>query len=177
MTKRNVLITIQTQRQAIRPPSRGFVDDEYDEEDFPLEEPEPDPSSDGDDTSELLMEGRLVTTTHRVELVYQESELTGMEGSTTAIGFDRACPEVISMTRSGMVRTGMVFEAGKRHVCIYHTLFSDFEVCIRTFRVENRILKEGKLYLDYLMEIHGTQTERCRMTVTLRNDDSATMLS
>jgi len=76
-----------------------------------------------------------------------------------------------------MVRTGMVFEAGKRHVCIYHTPFSDFEVCIRTFRVENRILKEGKLYLDYLMEIHGTQTERCRMTVTLRNDDSATMLS
>ena len=75
MTKRNVLITIQTQRQAIRPPTRGFMDDEYDEEGFPLEEPEPDPSSDGDDTSELLMEGRLVTTTHRVELVYQESEL------------------------------------------------------------------------------------------------------
>ena len=118
--------------------------------------------------TEMLMEGRLLTSSFRVELVYAESELTGMEGSLTAIGFDRANPNLVSMIRTGPVRTAMTFEEGKRHICIYNTPFSEFEVCVRTIKVNNRLLEENKIELDYLIEIHGAQAEHCKMTVTVR---------
>ena len=116
----------------------------------------------------MLMEGRLVTNANRVELMYEESELTGMEGSVTTIGFDRNNPDLISMMRTGVVRTALTFESGKRHFCLYNTPYSDFEVCVRTIAVENALLTEGTLRLDYLIEIHGAQAEHCKMTISIR---------
>jgi uncharacterized beta-barrel protein YwiB (DUF1934 family) len=118
--------------------------------------------------TEMLMEGKLLTSTYRVELIYAESELTGMQGSMTAIGFDRANPGLVSMMRTGPVRTAMTFEEGRRHICLYNTPYSEFEVCVRTIKVNNRLLEENRLELDYLIEIHGAQAEHCKMTVTVR---------
>ena len=119
--------------------------------------------------TEMLMEGKLLVAGHRVELVYAESELTGMQGSVTAIGFEPSNPDLVSMVRTGPVRTAMTFEEGKRHICLYNTPFSEFEVCVRTLKVNNRLLEENKLELDYLIEIHGAQAEHCKMTVTVRS--------
>lgn len=174
MTKRNVMINIQTTRFTVNHSLFGGngtgAEDDLLENALDL----PDEDADGDlpESFELLMEGRLVTTTHRVELLYEESELTGMEGSVTSVGFDRAAPEVISMMRTGLVSTGMVFEKGKRHMCIYRTPISQFEVCVYAKNVDNRLLTDGILHLDYLVEIHGAQAERCRMTLTVKKDST-----
>ena len=123
------------------------------------------------ETGEMLVEGRLITTTHRVELVYEE-ELSSEFGPTlTRIGFDRACPEMITMLRSGAVNTAMVFEDRRRHICIYNAPAVGFEVCISTVKVENRLLDEGSLLLDYYMEIHGVQTEHCRIELTIQGTE------
>jgi uncharacterized beta-barrel protein YwiB (DUF1934 family) len=114
---------------------------------------------------ELAMEGKLIVTGERAELVWHESELTGMEGATTKIGFALDAPDLVSMLRSGSVNTALIFEAGRRHICIYNTPFSAFEVCVQALRVENRVLVDGSLLLDYLIEIRGNRTERCRMEV------------
>ncbi len=164
MTKRNVMITISTSRVEI---AEELFDEESDRIPSPFESlltemPEP---------TDLLVEGRLVTTPKRVELLYEESELTGMEGSVTSIGFDRDQPGLISMIRTGRVETALVFEQGKRHFSVYDTPLSSFQVCVHTLRVENDLLKSGKLYLDYLVEIHGAQAEHCRMTVTATPSD------
>jgi uncharacterized beta-barrel protein YwiB (DUF1934 family) len=118
--------------------------------------------------TEMLMEGRLITNPTRVELVYDEGELSGMAGSVTAIGFHRNNPALISMIRTGIVRTALTFEEGKRHFCVYNTPYSNFEVCVRAICVENELLEKGTLKLDYVVEIHGAQAEHCRMTVSVR---------
>lgn len=123
------------------------------------------------EVSEMLVEGRLITTTHRVELVYEELLSDGLGSSVTKIGFDRACPEMITLQRSGAVNTAMVFEDRKRHICIYNAPAVGFEVCISTVRVDNRLLTDGKLILDYYMEIHGVQTEHCKLELTVQNTD------
>ena len=114
----------------------------------------------------------MVTGPDRVELVYEESELSGMEGSVSTIGFDRANPGLISMMRSGLVSTALVFEENKRHICVYHTPFSEFEVCAAARRVENRLLTEGKIELDYIIEVHGAQAERCHMVISAHEVES-----
>ncbi len=169
MTKRNVMIEILTQRYAV---AESLFDaaEGADEEGMELAEPAPagEPS---DEPSEMLVEGRLVTTPSRVELIYEEGELSGMEGSVTSIGFDRTSSGLISMMRTGLVSTAMVFEEGKRHLCLYQTPFSDFEICVRALRVENRLLQEGRIELDYLIEVHGAQAERCKMRIQTRRDE------
>ena len=122
--------------------------------------------------TEMLMEGRLVTNSTRVELMYEESELTGMEGSVTSIGFDRNNPSLVSMMRTGAVRTALTFEEGKRHFCVYNTPYSDFEVCVRAICVENELLTSGKIKLDYVVEIHGAQAEHCKMTIDVRQREN-----
>lgn len=172
MTRRDVMITIRTVRRGVPVPlfrsdeaeTEEDCDEEYDDE---FEEWGDEESGEAEE-AEILTEGRLITTSQRVELVYEESELTGMEGSVTKLGFDRAVPELISLLRGGTVSTALVFESRKRHVCVYDTPFSGFEVCVQTIEVRNELLTKGELYLDYLIEIHGARTERCKMNLTVR---------
>ncbi len=170
MTKRNVMIDILTSRieRDLSLFAEDFENEETEEAMQSFEDMLKNVTGEMPEPTEMLMEGKLLTSTYRVELIYAESELTGMQGSMTAIGFDRANPNLVSMMRTGPVRTAMTFEEGKRHICLYNTPFSEFEVCVRTIKVNNRLLEENKLELDYLIEIHGAQAEHCKMTVTVR---------
>ena len=167
MTKRNVMIHMLVSRLEL---GMSLFDDggeeETEEEDrspFDLasclgEMPEPD---------EMLMEGRLVTNEKRVELIYEESELTGMEGSTTEVGFDLDNAGLVTMMRHGSVSTVLVFEKGKRHICAYKTEYMPFEICVNTKDVQNTLLENGKIFLDYIIEIRGAQAERTLFTIEI----------
>lgn len=121
------------------------------------------------EVSEILAEGRLITTSRRVELVYEKFLSSEFGPTVTKIGFDREHPEMITLLRSGVVDTAMVFENKLRHICVYNAPAVGFEVCIRTAKVDNRLLTDGVLFLDYYMEIHGVQTERCKLTLSIRD--------
>jgi uncharacterized beta-barrel protein YwiB (DUF1934 family) len=170
MTTQNVMIDILTSRIEMNLSlfSEEPEDEEAEELSQSFEEMLRNRKGEMPEPTEMLMEGKLLVAGHRVELVYAESELTGMQGSVTAIGFEPLNPGLVSMVRTGPVRTAMTFEEGKRHICLYNTPFSEFEVCVRTLKVNNRLLEENKLELDYLIEIHGAQAEHCKMTVTVR---------
>lgn len=173
------MITIRTRRVGIPmpPPFADFDDEESDDADDCAEDcpdcSEEMPDVGGDigeaeeaEEMELTMEGKLVVTDTRAELVWHESELTGMEGATTKVGFALDMPNLVSMLRGGSVNTALVFEACQRHICIYNTPLSSFEVCVQALRVDNRLLSDGFLLLDYLIEIRGNRTERCRMEIS-----------
>ena len=103
----------------------------------------------------------------RIEISYDETEATGMEGSSTAVTFLEEERGVVSMIREGAVSTVLVFEAGKRHHCVYNTPFMPFDVCVHTWKVENRLLEEGWLDLDYVIEIRGAQAERTKFRMEI----------
>ena len=173
MTKQDVMISIHTERRGVSIPlfqlGEGDLDEDNDGEEYTEALPDLEAeNNDEPEVAELLMEGRLVTTMRRAELVYEESELTGMEGAVTKIGFERGMPELISMLRGGSVSTALIFEQGKRHMCVYQTPFASLEVCVQTLEVCNELLTRGTLWLDYLIEIHGARTERCKMMLTIR---------
>ena len=119
--------------------------------------------------AEFFTEGRLITSQTEVRLVYEEGELSGMEGSVACLAFTRENPGLVTLTRQGEVSTALVFEEGQRHICVYTTPFMDFEVCIKSYLVRNLLLEKGRVDLDYIVEIHGAKAERCRMTITIEN--------
>ena len=124
-------------------------------------------SFDNEERIEINTEGKCTEEGTRVDFSYEESEITGMEGSSTTVSFDQREPGLVSMLRTGSVSTALVFEAGKRHHCVYQTPIMPFEICVHTLQVKNRLLDEGYLHLDYIIEIRGAMAERTRFEMTV----------
>jgi len=111
---------------------------------------------------EMTVEARYHDDGTRVCISYKESELTGMEGSTTSVSFQKNEPQTLSMLRDGAVKTALIFEQNKRHLCVYQTPIMPFEVCVYTRTVRNAIEGEGILEMDYTVELRGAQAERTK---------------
>ena len=103
----------------------------------------------------------------RVKISYEETEATGMDGSTTSVTYMTDQPQVVSMIREGAVSTALVFEAGQRHHCLYRTPIMPFDVCVHTLKVENRLSDARTLMLDYIVEIRGARAERTKFYMEL----------
>ena len=131
-----------------------FLDDEN------VEDPEP-------QNIEINTVGTKKIEDGRFEIYYDESEVTGMEGASTSISFDLADKGIVTMLREGSVSTALVFEAGRRHHCLYKTPYTPFEVCVNTLSVENKLEKDGTLFLDYLVEIRGAKAERTKFEMKI----------
>ena len=111
--------------------------------------------------------GRYVIDGNRCEISYDETDVTGMEGSVTSISFDMTDIGVVTMGRTGAVSTALVFEKGKRHHCVYNTPYMPFEVCVKTLSVNNKIGEDGRLELDYIVEIRGAKAERTKFSMKI----------
>lgn len=108
-----------------------------------------------------------VTDSDRAEIAYDETELTGMEGSSTVVSYDMREPNTVTMLRTGAVSTTLVFEKGKRHHCVYSTPYMPFEVCVRTLDVKNELADGGTLSIDYIVEIRGARAERTKFSMRI----------
>ncbi len=115
---------------------------------------------------ELRTQGTLTCEDGRVTLSYDETELTGMEGSTTQVSFSPDAPQIVTMLRSGTVKAALVFEQRVRHICVYDTPVMPLELCIYARKVENHLTMDGgNITLDYLVEFHGSDAERTLFTL------------
>ena len=141
-----------------------FSDDDIDTNNIPISEEAPEP-----EIMDINSLGIYSDDGDRISISYDESEATGMAGSITTVTFLKNDPSVVSMIRSGLVSTTLVFEAGKRYHCMYKTPFMPFEVCIRTIKVENSMIPFGTLSLDYIVEIRGAKAERTRFSFQILN--------
>ena len=82
---------------------------------------------------------------------YQESELTGLEGTTTRlhIGKGRA-----TLLREGNVNSQMVFEEGRRHLSMYETPYGALSIGVSTKRMRSTLGESGgDVEIDYAIEI------------------------
>lgn len=173
MIKKNIRIKLTSLREASNDrffdSLLGDTPDEFEDEDFPPEEEE---AAEG--PLELFSEGELYITDERVIIAYEESELTGMEGSSTQVRFERSNPELVTMMRNGSVNTILVFEKNKRHICTYQTPYMPFEICVYTKEIKNTLLEDGKIELDYIVEIRGAQAERTQFLIEIFDEGELT---
>lgn len=116
---------------------------------------------------EMTVEGRYHDDGMRVSISYEESEISGMEGSRVTLSFPKSGPQTVTMLRTGSVKTSLLFEEGCQHECVYQTQLMSFDVCLRTDKVQNAIETMGTLDLDYIVELKGAQAERTKMRILI----------
>lgn len=110
------------------------------------------------DATELMTEGILERTAGGLRLTYQETALTGMEGTTTT--FEVSGSQVI-LTRTGSVNSQMVFEEGRQHTSLYETPFGELSVDIQTSALRHNLTERGGLLeIKYSIAVEHTVTGR-----------------
>ena len=82
---------------------------------------------------------------------YQESELTGLEGTTTRVHVHDGR---VTLLREGNINSQMVFEEGIRHLSMYETPYGALSIGINTRRMRSTLGEAGgDLEIDYAIEI------------------------
>jgi len=110
------------------------------------------------DATELMTDGTLEVTDGGVRLNYQETALTGMEGTSTT--FEIQGPRVI-LTRAGKVNSQMIFEEGRQHTSLYETPFGELTVDIQTGRLRHNLSERGGVMeIRYSIAVEHTVTGR-----------------
>jgi len=126
------------------------------------------PPEEESDTLEIFTEGRLLVQNGAVSLIYTETEMSESAETKTTIRFLEKEPKNVSMLRLGEVNTAFLFEEGVRTKCVYNMSYGSLELTIRTVRVDNRLLEDGCLVLEYFIEIRGASAEHKCVTIKIR---------
>ena len=111
------------------------------------------------EVTEFTTEGNWRDDGTHVYITYREGELSGMGRTTTVLSFDKSAPQLLTLTRSGGVRTAMMFEKGTKHLSLYETPIMPFELALYTKSVQNTLEKDGALHLLYTVELKGGDPE------------------
>ena len=103
------------------------------------------------EVTELVTEGTLSRSGAGYTLRYQESELTGLEGTQTTFQIEDGR---VTLLREGQVNSQMVFEEGRRHLSMYDTPYGALSIGIDTRRMKVRLGETGgDIEIDYAIEI------------------------
>ena len=121
-----------------------------------------------ENTIELTTEGKVYEKNNALYLVYEETEISGMEGSTTTLKIESEGR--VSMKRYGSADSQMIFEEGKRYSGMYKTPYGNFNMEIKTTMLKLAIeseKKKGKIEIAYHMLISGLAETYNTLVVTL----------
>lgn len=105
---------------------------------------------------ELTTEGTCYEKKEHLYIVYEETEISGMEGATTTLKIEGE--DKVSMRRFGSSDMQLVFQVGKSFNSQYRTQYGDFEMEIFTKKLDVELCsqtKKGKIVIEYDLWIAG----------------------
>ncbi len=118
------------------------------------------------DGTELTTEGTLRPLPDGLLLRYEESALTGMEGTVTT--FELRGEKVI-LTRAGKVNSQMIFEEGRQHTSLYETPMGELSVDILTSFLRHSLTgRGGLLEIRYSIAVDHTATGKNAFKIRVR---------
>ncbi len=118
------------------------------------------------DETRLMTPGTMTIHGDKVTLRYEESELTGMEGTTTEFVVDG---DIITLTRSGAINSQMVFQEGVQHTSLYETPFGELSVDIQTSYLSYDLNEHGgSMDIRYSIAVDHTVTGRNRFEIKVK---------
>lgn len=104
---------------------------------------------------ELVTEGTMTFRNGGWDISYEESALTGLEGVTTTF---RVEDGKVTLTRTGKLRSEMIFEEGVPHDTLYQMAFGALMMTVKaTFVFFDMVEDGGTIDLSYNLDIENTE--------------------
>jgi uncharacterized beta-barrel protein YwiB (DUF1934 family) len=118
------------------------------------------------DQIDLITTGRLYGRNGKFYISYEESELTGMEGSRTTLKIE---PHRVTMTRTGTYPSQMRFAEHERQLGLYQTELGEIAVSTHTSQLTSSIDENGgALAINYTVEIDANLAGAHRFELSVR---------
>lgn len=100
---------------------------------------------------EFVTEGKYTRKGDSYYVTYRESEVTGMEGTTTTL---KISDGIVTLMRFGAVNSQFIFQQGRKHMSYYDTPHGAFVIGIKANEVNINVDDSGgDISVDYEMEI------------------------
>lgn len=113
--------------------------------------------------TELVTEAEMELQEGVLLLSYEESELTGMEGTTTTFRIE---PDRLTLVRTGAVQSRMVFAEGEVDKSLYNTGFGAMMISVRTEKLELHMDENGgEMTVAYAISIEDDTAGYIRYAV------------
>lgn len=113
---------------------------------------------------ETVCDGTVTVEGESIALTYELADRR-----TVTVSFKLSEPTLITLQREveGMPRMVLVLETGVRHVCLCKGREAVIEMVSRASSVKNTFLQNGRLAIDYTVEINGIRAERTKTEISL----------
>ncbi len=106
--------------------------------------------------SVLVTEGKYYKKDNAYYITYKESEVTGMEGTTTTV---KVSDGRITLMRFGSVNSQFIFEQGQKHVSYYDTMHGAFTIGVFTNDMNINVNDSGgEIWVDYQLEVDNNKS-------------------
>ena len=124
-----------------------------------------DAAQEPEELAEFTTEGRYICADGCGSFTYQESELTGMDGTRTTIEFT---PRSAMLTREGTVNSRMYFVRGQKNTFLYETPYGTATVGLETQRYRSTLSEHGgELEIGYVVDFDHAFVGRNQLTNTI----------
>ena len=105
-----------------------------------------------------------------IEISYMENEDDEQLKTQAKIIFSRENPSLVIMTKEGAMSAFLSFEEGKTHICTYDTPFMPIKVYVNASLVENKLLEEGTLKLNYILNLNDCAPQHFSVEVKIKEE-------
>lgn len=119
---------------------------------------------------ELITEGKYYKKGNTTYLVYQETELSGIDGCVTTL---KITDDLIKMKRFGAASSEIQFEKGKRFNTHYNTPYGNVQMEVVTKKIENTLNTQdvtGFLNIEYNISLQGLLEGRNKINIEILNN-------
>ena len=104
-------------------------------------------------------------------LSYQESELTGLEGSRTSV---MVMPNQVVVDRDGMLTGRMIFREGTKDSYPYNTPYGQMMLGIDTRKIRHNFNENGgDVEIDYITDLAHTFVSRNKFRISVKEMEKA----
>ena len=120
----------------------------------------------GCDHTELTVAGILEKSENGWTIFYDEAEQSGPESTRTLFLIDEQC---VVLRRRGLLRSEMIFEAGKTHTTVYEMPFGSLPMEISTESIRQKLSERGGvLEIRYRLNVGQQVRSRNRFRVQVK---------
>lgn len=121
---------------------------------------------DTDDVIEVVTPGEFLVTDSGFKAIYEETELSGMSGTTTTLTM---LDDMLVLEREGNVSAKMDFKKGETSVSLYNTPYGTLDLQIHTEDLDVNINENGgDITAKYSMELAGQPPITTKLSVKVK---------
>ena len=121
---------------------------------------------DPNDAIEVVTPGKFIIEDNGFKAIYEESEISGMEGTTTTLNIQ---DNILVLDRVGSTTTNMEFKEGTMAVSLYNTPYGVLSLNIDTKKLNININENGgEIYSKYTLGLEGQEGITTELNIKIK---------